>query len=619
VSEEEKAVALNQPSVVRIANSFCGELYASPSSGIEFNNRYPFCTASLGSGFVINKNGYIATNGHVVKLTDDELIRTAFSSKEGIRFYVEIRTAYLKAFENKIYTSTEKQLLIEEIISNEEIRNRAFANMVELYDKGIIIIDYNDNEIYVENTVNGVFNFDEKLKIKNADGHYLAKLIAYDYEEPETDEGGNIKFVSSDVAIIKIDATNLPTVKLGSIDDLNIASKILVLGFPGKAASPVISAESVGEMTVTNGIVSAIKNDASGERKLIQTDASLGHGNSGGPAIDINGNVIGIATYITLSKSGSGDEAADFNFLRDIQDLIDLAKLNNIDTSQSEVDFAWQFGLNYYCNYKFSKALEEFYKVRDLYPNHILVQIYIDRSEQAINNNKEKLEFFDYIYKYIPEEQLPWFCLAISGICLGLLVVILLTTIARLFHKRNKIAETQIPPIPQPETSIIRPKIQPLGIEPSQATRMQEKPTKIASEYENFIPSQIEPFIQEQSKNIKQSDNKYSTNINDIGTHTIGITPEPSSIYEASPIIPSQINAETKPSLNNFATTKNIESKPAQPIKIQHTEVLKSFTTKPTQGQQVKKVEDTNNKPDPNNAFPTIDPNDLPDWLQPVE
>ena len=113
-----------------------------------------------------------------------------------------------------------------------------------------------------------------------------------------------------DVAILKIDATNLPTVKLGNSDNIHIQEPIIVIGYPG-VASPIdlnaLSNESLFIPTVTNGHVSAVKSDYKGT-PVIQSDAAITHGNSGGPAFNEAGEVIGIATF------GSAKEVAGFNF-----------------------------------------------------------------------------------------------------------------------------------------------------------------------------------------------------------------------------------------------------------------------------------------------------------------
>ncbi|HET8570348.1 MAG TPA: trypsin-like peptidase domain-containing protein [Candidatus Limnocylindria bacterium] len=110
----------------------------------------------------------------------------------------------------------------------------------------------------------------------------------------------------TDLAIVKIDAKNLPTVKVGSSAALEIGQMAIAIGDP------------LGnfENTVTTGVVSGLGrqiqagggNDVSGEQlnNLIQTDAAINPGNSGGPLLDSSGQVIGINTAVAGSAQGIG-------------------------------------------------------------------------------------------------------------------------------------------------------------------------------------------------------------------------------------------------------------------------------------------------------------------------
>ncbi len=105
----------------------------------------------------------------------------------------------------------------------------------------------------------------------------------------------------TDVAVIKIDATDLPTVTLADSDKLRVGDVVFAIGNP----------LDVGE-TVTMGIVSAIgrKNlglldDVSGYENFIQTDAAINMGNSGGALIDAKGRLVGINSAILSMTSGS--------------------------------------------------------------------------------------------------------------------------------------------------------------------------------------------------------------------------------------------------------------------------------------------------------------------------
>ncbi len=100
---------------------------------------------------------------------------------------------------------------------------------------------------------------------------------------------------SSDIAVLKIDARGLPTVRLGNSDQLRVGDYVLAIGEPFGL-----------EETATAGIVSAKGRSlpGSGYVPFIQTDAAVNPGNSGGPLFDSTGAVVGINAQIYTTSGG---------------------------------------------------------------------------------------------------------------------------------------------------------------------------------------------------------------------------------------------------------------------------------------------------------------------------
>lgn len=136
-------------------------------------------------------------------------------------------------------------------------------------------------------TNNHVVQGAEDLEVTlNDKRKYKAKLVGTD---PQTD-----------IAVIKIDEKELPSLKFSNSDDVKIGQWVLAIGNPFNLTS-----------TVTAGIVSAKGRDIAlfdrsvgGIESFIQTDAAINPGNSGGALIDLNGNLMGINTAIA-SQSGT--------------------------------------------------------------------------------------------------------------------------------------------------------------------------------------------------------------------------------------------------------------------------------------------------------------------------
>jgi serine protease Do len=110
----------------------------------------------------------------------------------------------------------------------------------------------------------------------------------------------------TDLAIVKVDATDLPTVAIGNSDDLE----------PGQLAIAIGNPLARFENTVTTGVISGLgRQIRAGDtaqttseqlNNLIQTDAAINPGNSGGPLLDSAGQVIGINTAVSQDAQGIG-------------------------------------------------------------------------------------------------------------------------------------------------------------------------------------------------------------------------------------------------------------------------------------------------------------------------
>ena len=96
----------------------------------------------------------------------------------------------------------------------------------------------------------------------------------------------------TDVAVVKIDATGLPAVKVGDLSRLKVGEWVMAIGSPFGL-----------ENTVTAGIVSAKGRETGDYLPFIQTDVAINPGNSGGPLINMRGEVIGVNSQI-YSRSG---------------------------------------------------------------------------------------------------------------------------------------------------------------------------------------------------------------------------------------------------------------------------------------------------------------------------
>ena len=130
-----------------------------------------------------------------------------------------------------------------------------------------------------------VVNAASKIKITLSDGHIFDGKVV-----------GTDNF--SDLAVVKIEAANLPVVQLGTSSTLRPGDFVIAIGSP------------LGyDHTVTFGIISAVGRavtDVNGNINFIQTDAPINPGNSGGPLVNLDGGVVGVNTAIQANAQNIG-------------------------------------------------------------------------------------------------------------------------------------------------------------------------------------------------------------------------------------------------------------------------------------------------------------------------
>ncbi len=165
---------------------------------------------------------------------------------------------------------------------------RGFERQVEGYGSGFVI---SSDGVVITNQ--HVTDGAEQIVVTTREGaDYPAKVLG---EDPLTD-----------IAVLKIDATGLPTAPLGSSADLLVGEWVVAIG------NPFAYLLGNSEPTVTAGVVSAIGRNLlpSGDQSgvyvgMIQTDAPINPGNSGGPLVDVLGQVVGVNSSIFTPSGGS--------------------------------------------------------------------------------------------------------------------------------------------------------------------------------------------------------------------------------------------------------------------------------------------------------------------------
>jgi len=131
----------------------------------------------------------------------------------------------------------------------------------------------------------------------------------------------------SDVAILKINAKDLPYLELGNSDEIELGQTVIAIGNALGEFHDTISTGVVSGLSRFITAVSGLTQQAESLRGLIQTDAAINPGNSGGPLVDIEGKVIGINTAMVMGAQNIGF-AIPINYAK--KDLEEVKKYGRI-------------------------------------------------------------------------------------------------------------------------------------------------------------------------------------------------------------------------------------------------------------------------------------------------
>ena len=318
---------------------------------------------SSGTGFLITADGYVATNCHLID-RDNAFIRRQFF----LSAFQQITEANISALENAWatrFSDQQKSILYNTYAS---VYARLFS--IELYDlKKDIFIEYSvDTDVGVTSSVK-----------KSA--HVILKGQA---------------MPGKDVAILKMDGdSTLPTLKIADDDLPRVGEQLFVYGFPGPVTNNnYVATESAIEPTLTTGIVSAIKKSVSGW-PLIQMDANINRGSSGGPVCNDRGEVVGLTTFGSIENSGG--LAAGLNFAIPVSILNEYLDSAGVVANPGEASNIFSEGVVFYDRAFYQQALKKFRNVNELNGHFPGLAFYIKDSQKRLDQKKKRNSYMIWL------------------------------------------------------------------------------------------------------------------------------------------------------------------------------------------------------------------------------
>jgi len=368
----QKSMITNKPGVVFISTYYKFDLIIQSSSGYAdlAGKTYTIEAGATGSGFVINPDGYILTNGHVVNIPEKQLVTYGLESISNQLISDIITIEYQK--ENGVApTESELNTAVPAAIENLGGQDNLVKNLYASYLAGQVKLDNSIRGVYIQQ---GEFVSGKKVPVENG----IKADVRYTDFTGFADDG---EVIGKDIAILKVSATSMPTVLLGNSSTTQMGDNIYILGYPSAATfQDFLGKESQLEPTMTTGSISSLKSMKDGSQ-IIQTDAAISYGSSGGPAFNSKGEVIGIASMVATEQ---GEQKFGFSYLRPINIAKEFLNEQNISSIQGPTDLHYKNGINYFEKNQFKNAIKELETSLRLYPNLLEAKQYIQKSQEGL-------------------------------------------------------------------------------------------------------------------------------------------------------------------------------------------------------------------------------------------
>ena len=293
-----------------------------------------------GSGFIVDPSGYILTSGHVVTPISDGAV-----------------------------------------MKRELLRNGAIAALVDQFPVDTLRTLYRGELLdrYI-NLLTADARLDQVQIVREVE---LSNGVRAPYElrsfSPPLGERG------TDIAVLKVKRSNLPTLQLGDSDAVHLQEPIWVIGYPAVASTTDeviggwLSRESDLEATFNPGTITSLKRDVS-NTPVFQTNVAIYRGNSGGPAVDRAGKVIGISTW--------GHTAAEqIKFLVPINLAKTLLQKQNVPVNvEGAFNEAYRAALDAAWDGNWASARKDLARADRLFPNSPDLIRFMRDADRALRN-----------------------------------------------------------------------------------------------------------------------------------------------------------------------------------------------------------------------------------------
>ena len=348
-----RAVDLAKPAVVRIITTLGGRLTVHFPTATNTTETFPRGGGSYklelsGSGAFISAHGDLLTADHVIKPPHDQSMNQ----------YLQMKAAqdvadYINQNLNPAAPWTKED---------------AAGAMASGYLITESQYDQPGSKVYLSTDYTGPLSI---TKVENMPVNMYAEVNKVEKESA---------FDQKDVAIIHVNMDNTPFIQLGDSSNVAQQDELTIIGFPGNGdVSDKGNPSSVFTSSVNKIYVSALKQTDAGA-PVIQVGGNIEHGDSGGPALDEHGAIVGVVSFGVDQSTPEGT-----SFLQSSNSAKDLLQTTTLDTTPGTFQKEWRQAFNDYAATTpghWHKAQQDFQKLTNDFPQFHAVTPFLNYTTQ---------------------------------------------------------------------------------------------------------------------------------------------------------------------------------------------------------------------------------------------